>query len=50
MTNLFIRADGTTLIGKESILSCEYVEQVNTSDEYFHAGCGPVCLALCQKQ
>ena len=38
MTNLFIRADGTTLIGKESILSCEYVEQVNTSDD-FSFGC-----------
>ena len=46
MTNLLIRADGTTQIGSSLILSCEYVEQVNTSDDVSFGCAAASCIAV----
>jgi len=46
MTNLLIRADGTTQIGASLILSCEYIEQVNTSDDVAFGCAAASCISV----
>lgn len=46
MTNLLIRANGTTEIGAGLILSCDYIEQVNTSDDVAFGCAAASCISV----